>query len=127
MLGSRKLMVETWRLGIMAYLQRLFPHTGSEAEAKYLSSQVLDLAEQIPPASSWSYALLWPIFQAAVTLDDDAVDEKETIRKRLRIALEAIGCRHHSNALEVLEVVWGRSEKYDSFTISIPGKTIMLV
>jgi hypothetical protein len=127
MLGSRKHMVEIWRLGIMAYIQRLFPHPSNEAEAKYLSSQVLDLAEQIPPASSWSYALLWPIFQAAVTLDDDAVDEQETIRKRLTIALETIGCRHHSNALEVLEVVWGRSEKYDPFTISIPGRTIMLV
>ncbi|KAH6969331.1 fungal-specific transcription factor domain-containing protein [Fusarium avenaceum] len=126
MLGPRKHMVEAWRLGIMAYIQRIFPHTGSEAQAK-LSSQVLDLAEQIPPASSWSYALLWPIFQAAVTLDDDAVDEKDTIRKRLRIALEAIGCRHHSNALEALEVVWGRREVFDPSTISIPGRTIMLV
>ncbi|KAM0206290.1 hypothetical protein ACHAQI_008391 [Fusarium lateritium] len=120
-------MVEAWRLGIMAYTQRLFPSIGGETEAKSLSSQVLDLAEQIQPASSWSYALLWPIFQIAVTLDDDAVDDKETIRKRLRIALEAIGCRHHSNALEVLEVVWKSSEAFDLSTISIPGRTIMLV
>lgn len=127
MLGPRKHMVEAWRLGIMAYIQRLFPHTGREAEAKDLSSRVLDLAEQIPPASSWSYALLWPIFQATVTLDDDAVDEKETIRKRLNIALQTIGCRHHSNALEVLEVVWGQKEAFDPYTISIPGRTIMLV
>jgi hypothetical protein len=127
MSGARKYMVEAWRLGIMAYVQRLFPHSSSQVEAKYLSSQVLDLAEQIPPASSWSYALLWPLFQVAVTLDDYAVDEKETIRKRLRIALETIGCRHHSNALEVLEVVWGRREVFDPSTISIPGRTIMLV
>lgn len=126
MLGPRKHMVEAWRLGIMTYIQRLFPHPSSETQAK-LSSQVLDLAEQIPPASSWSYALLWPIFQAAVTLGDDAVEEKETIRKRLRIALETIGCRHHSNALEVLEVVWGHKEAFDPYTISIPGRAIMLL
>lgn len=127
MLGSRKHMVETWRLGIMTYIQRLFPHSSREAEAKDLSSQVLDLAEQISPASSWSYALLWPLFQTAVMLSDDAVDEKDAIRKRLRIALETIGCRHHSNALDALEVVWGRREAFDPYTISIPGRTIMLV
>lgn len=127
MLGPRKHMVEAWRLGIMAYIQRLFPHYSSQAETKHLSGQVFDLAEQIPPASSWGYALLWPIFQVAVTLDDDAVYEKDTIRKRLRIALETIGCRHHSNALEALEIVWGRREAFDPFTISIPSRTIMLV
>ena len=124
MTGARKHMVEAWKLGIKAYLHRLFPDTES---IEPLSDQVLGLAELISPASSWSYALLWPIFQVAVTLDDGDVKEKNMIRRRLRIALETIGCRHHSNALEVLEAVWAKREEFNRFSISIPGRTIMLV
>ena len=124
MTGARKHMVEAWKLGIKAYLHRLFPDTESKEP---LSDQVLGLAELIPPASSWSYALLWPIFQVAVTLDDGDVKEKNMIRRRLRVALETIGCRHHSNALKVLEAVWAKREEFDRFSISIPGRTIMLV
>lgn len=123
----RKHMVEVWRLGISAYLRRLFPEIDHDAEEEPLSDKVLGLAEHISPASSWSYALLWPIFQAAVTLGDNAEKEKDQIRSRLRIALETIGCRHHSNALETLEIVWARSQEFDPFTFSIPGRTIMLV
>lgn len=124
MTGARKHMVEAWRLGIKVYLHRLFPDTQNEEP---LSSQVLALAELIPPASSWSYALLWPIFQVAVTLGDENIEEKNLISRRLKIALETIGCRHHSNALGVLEVVWAKEEEFDHFSISIPGRTIMLV
>lgn len=124
MTGARKHMVEAWKLGLKAYLHRLFPVTQNEEP---LSGQVLALAELIPTASSWSYALLWPIFQVAVTLGDENIEEKNLIRRRLTTALETIGCRHHSNALEVLEVVWAKEEEFDRFSISIPGRTIMLV
>jgi hypothetical protein len=124
MTGARKHMVEAWKLAIKAYLHRLFPDTQNEEP---LSGQVLALAELIPPASSWSYALLWPIFQVAVTLGDEKIKEKNLIRHRLKIALETIGCRHHSNALEVLEVIWAKEEEFDRFSIGIPGRTIMLV
>jgi hypothetical protein len=127
MSGSRKHMVEGWRLGILAYLHRLFPQSNHDTGKESFSEQVLGLAELIPSASSWSYALLWPIFQVAVTLDDGADKEKDKIRSRLRIALETIGCRHHSNALQTLEAVWAQSEEFDPFTISIPGRAIMLV
>lgn len=127
MSGPRKHMVEIWRLGILAYLRRLFPHMTHRDVEEPLSDQVLDLAENISPASSWSYALLWPIFQAAVILRDDAPTEKDQIRSRLEIALKTIGCRHHSNALETLEIVWARSQEFDPSTISIPGRTVMLV
>ncbi|QPC67981.1 hypothetical protein HYE67_010212 [Fusarium culmorum] len=127
MSGPRKHMVEVWRLGIAAYLYRLFPDMTHRELEEPLLDQVLGLAESISPASSWSYALLWPIFQAVVTLGDGAQKEKDQIRSRLRIALETIGCRHHSNALDTLEIVWARSQEFDRFTISIPGRTIMLV
>ncbi|RGP81286.1 transcription factor [Fusarium longipes] len=126
MSGQRKHMVEGWRLGILAYFYRLFPQVDRHKESESLPGQVLNLAELIPPASSWSYALLWPIFQVAVSLGD-AEKEKDQIRSRLRTALKTIGCRHHSNALEMLEIVWARSEEFDPYTISIPGRTIMLV
>ncbi|UZP35164.1 hypothetical protein NXS19_002980 [Fusarium pseudograminearum] len=127
MSGPRKYMVEIWRLGILAYLRRLFPDMDQDVQRETLSDKVLGLAESVSSASSWSYALLWPIFQAVVTLGDGAEKEKDQIRSRLRIALGTIGCRHHSNALETLEIVWARSQEFDHFTISIPGRTIMLV
>ncbi|KAF4452308.1 transcription factor [Fusarium austroafricanum] len=125
--GPRKHMVEIWRYGVIAYLKRLFPSVHHETDLQDLSRQVFELAEFIPSATSWSYSMLWPIFQVAVSLDEGAMKEKDQIRRRLRIALETIGCRHHSNALEVLEVVWAGTESYDPFTISMSGKTIMLV
>ncbi|RSL46762.1 hypothetical protein CEP54_013711 [Fusarium duplospermum] len=73
--GPRGHMVEVWRLGVIAYLRRLFPLTGSPDSAD-LTSQVLHHAQLIPPATSWSYSLLWPIFQIGVTLGNDAVDER---------------------------------------------------
>ncbi|XEU99913.1 hypothetical protein FSHL1_005200 [Fusarium sambucinum] len=127
MTGPRKHMVEVWRLGILAYIHRLFPQVNHDVEKECLSDQVFGLTEPISPTSSWSYALLWPTFQVAVTLGDDTQKEKYQIRCRLGIALETIGCRHHSNALETLEVVWARSKEFDPLTISIPGRTIMLV
>ncbi|KAF4955910.1 hypothetical protein FSARC_11725 [Fusarium sarcochroum] len=124
--GPRKHMVEGWKLGITAYLRRLFPYTNHSADVVALPNQVLELAKLIPPATSWSYSLLWPIFQVGVTLGDEATEEKEWIRKRLKICLESVGCRHFSNALETLEVIWGHHQPYDSCLTSMYGRTIML-
>ncbi|KAH6974940.1 fungal-specific transcription factor domain-containing protein [Ilyonectria sp. MPI-CAGE-AT-0026] len=124
--GSRKHMIEVWRLGIMAYLRRLFPFTDRSDDAAALMRQALYHAQLIPPATSWSYSLLWPIFQVGVTLDDGALDERAWIRRRLNLALEAVGCRHFSNALETLNFVWDNHAQYNPFTTSMKGRTIML-
>lgn len=123
--GPRKHMVKVWCLGIMAYLGRLFPSTNSSGAAD-LTSQVLYHAGLIPPASSWSYSLLWPIFQIGVTLGNEALDDRAWVEKRLNIALEAVGCRHFSNALETLRFVWDSDVPYDPLTTSMNGRTIML-
>lgn len=120
--GPRKHMVEVWCLGIMAYLGRLFPSTNSSGGAD-LTSQVLYHAGLIPPASSWSYSLLWPIFQIGVTLGNEAQDERAWVENRLNIALKAVGCRHFSNALETLRFIWDNDVHYDP---SVNGRTIML-
>lgn len=119
-------MVEVWRLGIMAYLGRLFPSAEQLTDAASLRSQVIYHAELIPPATSWSYSLLWPIFQVGVTMNDGAVEEKAWIRRRLNIALGAVGCRHFSNALETLEFVWNNHAQYNDPTTGMLGRTIML-
>ncbi|KAF4466570.1 transcription factor [Fusarium albosuccineum] len=124
--GPRKHMVEVWLLGIMAYLRRLFPSTGGPDDAGILISQVLYHAQLIPPATSWSYSLLWPIFQVGITLDDGALVEREWIKNRLNLALDAVGCRHFSNALETLELIWDNSAQYNPLTGSVDGRTIML-
>jgi hypothetical protein len=118
-------MVEVWCLGIMAYLGRLFPSTNSSGAAD-LTSQILYHARLIPPASPWSYSLLWPIFQIGVTLGNEALEERAWVEKRLNIALEAVGCRHFSNALETLRFVWDNDVQYDPLTASMNGRIIML-
>ncbi|KAH7237189.1 fungal-specific transcription factor domain-containing protein [Fusarium solani] len=123
--GPRKHMVEVWCLGIMAYLGRLFPSTNSSGAAD-LTSQILYHARLIPPASPWSYSLLWPIFQIGVTLGNEALEERAWVEKRLNIALEAVGCRHFSNALETLRFVWDNDVQYDPLTASMNGRIIML-
>lgn len=124
--GSRKHMVQVWRLGIVAYLRRLFPSTDHLADVVTLMSQVFNHAELISPATSWNYSLLWPIFQVGVTLGDGALEEKAWIRRRLKLALGAVGCRHFSNALETLEFVWDNHAQYNPLTTSTYRRTIML-
>ncbi|KAI9150787.1 Beauvericin cluster-specific repressor BEA4 [Paramyrothecium foliicola] len=124
--GPRQHMIEVWRLGIMAYLRRLFPSTSHMVDAATLTKQVLYHADLIPPASSWGYSLLWPIFQIGVTLDEEATREREWIKRRLNLALQAVGCRHFSNAIETLDFAWNNNMKYDPLTVSTDGRTIML-
>lgn len=123
--SPREHMVEVWRLGIMAYLIRLFPFVKHSADISTLTSQILYHAELIPPATSWSYSLLWPIFQVGVVLPDEASKEKAWIRSRLQLALEAVGCRHFSNARETLEFAWDNHSQHNSPTGTF-GRTIML-
>jgi hypothetical protein len=127
--GSREHMVEAWRLGIIAYLTRLFPEVPSGKDAtstKTLTAQILQHAKLIPPTTSWSFPLLWPIFQVAVSLDDLAVDEKTWIRGYLRRSLGAVGCRHFSNALDTLEYVWANHGQLGFSATGTFGRTIML-
>lgn len=126
--GPREHMVEAWRFGIMAYLQRLFPSVrhSTDTGTGTLARRVISLAERIPSASSWSYSLLWPCFQVGVVLEDEGLEEKAWIRSRLRAALSAVGCRHFSNALEALEFAWDNHHRFGSNAIDTFGRSIML-
>lgn len=119
-------MLEVWRFGIMAYLGRLFPSTDNLTDAKTRTTQALKCADLIPPATSWSYSLLWPIFQLGAVLDIEALDAKAWIRKRLNLAFEAAGCRHFSNALETLESIWIDHIQHLFPPVSAHGRRIML-
>ncbi|VUC35040.1 unnamed protein product [Clonostachys rosea] len=123
--GPRKHMVEGWRFGIMAYLERLFP-SSNMVQLEQVTSQVIHHAKLVPPASSWSYSLLWPIFQAGVSLGHEGQQEKAWMRSRLKLAYEAVGCHHFVNALETLELVWNKRIKGEPVTNGMYGRTIML-
>ncbi|CAH0057821.1 unnamed protein product [Clonostachys solani] len=124
--GSRKHMVEAWRFGIMAYLAQLFPASLNIVQRSHLTSQVLHHAKLIPPVSSWSYSLLWPIFQVGVALQSGESQEKDWIRLRLKLAYEAVGCRHFRNAVGTLEHVWDNRTQGDLVPDGTYGRTIML-
>ncbi|CAG9982262.1 unnamed protein product [Clonostachys byssicola] len=124
--GSRKHMVEGWRFGIMVYLAQLFPTTSKTVQRSHLTSQVLHHAKLIHPVSSWSYSLLWPIFQAGVALDSGQLLEKDCIRSRLKQAYEAVGCSHFRNAADTLELVWEKRTNGDLAANGSYGRTIML-
>lgn len=125
-LGPREHMIEAWRFGIMVYLRRLFPSAVQSPDVAALTSRVLHHAGLIPRGTSWSYALLWPLFQAGVCLNERALDEKAWIRRHLEFALGAVGCRHFSNALETLEFVWHSNVENLSCFGNTFGRTIML-
>jgi hypothetical protein len=122
----RQHMLEVWRFGIMAYLGRLFPSADNLTDAEARTTQALHCADLIPPATSWSYSLLWPIFQLGAVLDTEALDAKAWIRKRLNLAFEAAGCRHFSNALETLESIWADHIQHLFPPVGAHGRRIML-
>ncbi|KAK7216688.1 hypothetical protein V2G26_004691 [Clonostachys chloroleuca] len=124
--GSRKHMVEAWRFGIMAYLAQLFPNFSTIVQGSHLTSQVLYHAKLIPPASSWSYSLLWPIFQVGVAFETGELQEKDWIRSRLKLAYEAVGCRHFRNAADTLELVWEKRIQGGFVANGTYERTIML-
>lgn len=126
--NSRNHLVEAWRSGILVYSKRLFPSADDAASDSpaVLAKKVLSHAERIPPATSMSYSLLWPIFQSGIVLGEEASAEKEQIKGRLRIALAAVGCRHFSNALETLEVVWDNYDRQDPTGTGTFGLTVVL-
>ncbi|KAH8174078.1 fungal specific transcription factor domain-containing protein [Sarocladium implicatum] len=121
-------LVEAWRYGIMAYLLRLFPKAQTETvfEASSVADRVLHHVGRIPLATSWSYASLWPIFQAAVSLGDEAIEQRGWIRNYLQVALVSVGCRHFSNALETLEFAWQQRGGQGLSATGTYGRTIML-
>lgn len=127
--GLRNHLVESWRLGILAYLRRLFPslQIGQRStRSTSLATQLLRHAQSIPQGSSRSYPLLWPIFQVAITLDDSALTEKGWIRSYLMGSLDAVGCRHFSNALDVLEEAWMNYGQAGLPATGTFGRTIVL-
>ncbi|CAG9947207.1 unnamed protein product [Clonostachys rosea f. rosea IK726] len=124
--GSRKHMVEAWRFGIMAYLAQLFPTCYNIVQMSNLTSQVLHHAKLIPSASSWSYSLLWPIFQVGVALETRQLQEKDWIRSRLKLAYEAVGCRHFRNAADTLELAWEKRIQGGFVANGTYERTIML-
>ena len=121
-------LIEAWRLGIMAYAWRLFPrvHRSPGIEPSPVTDRLFYHATSIALATSASYASLWPIFQVAVSLDDDAVDKKAWVRNYLQVALGTVGCRHFSNALEALEIVWEQRGSHGVPVTGTYGRTIML-
>jgi len=126
----REHMIEAWRLGIWAYLVRLFPpiNRDSTSTGRSTARMILHHAKCIPLATSYSYSVLWPVFQVAVSLDETAIEEKAWVRRYLRRSLEVVGCRHFNNALDLLEKVWENGEMTglsDMGTFG-SGRTIML-
>ncbi len=114
-------VVEAWRSGIILYLARLFKIPHGLFDVRSLTSNVFEHARAVPTASSFSYSMSWPLYQAGLELRDDDSEEKQWIRDRLRQVLLAVGCRQFGKTLRALEFVWssGEAEHYNSITAGI--------
>ncbi|KAH7310758.1 fungal-specific transcription factor domain-containing protein [Stachybotrys elegans] len=120
----RRHTVQIWRLGIKAYLLRLFPSIGQSVQA--IKAEAIQLSILVPPATPWSYSLLWPMFQVGLLLDCESAAEKAWITNRLAIAHEAVGCRHFTNALETLRSIWDNPPQMNSPIRNTHGGVVML-
>jgi hypothetical protein len=123
--GIRKVTVEIWRFGIMVYLHKLFPFTTNPLGTHSLQEQALRYADLVPPTTSWSYSLLWPLFQIGLTLGSGSQEARSWIVERLEVAHGAVGCRHFCNAIETLQFAWNNPHPGRSATGTY-GRTIML-
>jgi len=126
--GPRFHMVEAWRSGILLYLDRLFQLPKDVFDAPSLVSGILDHAKAVPSRTSWSYSMLWPLFQAGLSLRHDECERKEWLRSELNTMFQALGCYHPHHAIEALEQVWQKDDdhNYNSITLGIQHRRLML-
>ena len=116
--GPRFHMIEAWRSGILLYLVRLFQLHEDTFDSPSLVSAICDHAKAVPAKTSWSYSLLWPLFQAGLSLPHDDYERKRWFRSELSTMFLAIGCCPTNHALAALEQIWrkGRGHHYNSIT-----------
>ncbi len=125
--GPRSHMVEVWRLGTMVYLGQLFPVARGSPDNPSVVHDLFRHAKEIPRITPWGYGLLWPLFQAGLTLRDEDSEDKDWIRYWLKSVLGILGCRQDSIALETLELVWeSRNVHYNSITAGMQWRRLML-
>lgn len=125
----RAYAVEAWRSSILLYLMRLFRLPEDTYGADNLITSVFDYAERIPPGTSWRFSILWPLFQAGLSLGRNQDDRKAWLRHELRAHFQALGCSHANHALCALEKAWNVSghHNYNSVTLGGQYRRLILV
>lgn len=127
--GPRAHAVEAWRSSILLYLMRLFQLPGDTYGADSLITSVFDHAESIPSGTSWRFSILWPLFQAGLSLGPDEDERKAWLRNELQSHFHALGCSHVTHALCALEQAWDLCDRrqYNSVTLGAEYRRLVLV
>jgi hypothetical protein len=126
---SRVHTVEAWRAGVLLYVVRLFQLPEAIFDTPALIESIFEHAMAIPPRTSWSYSLMWPLFQAGLSLRQDDHERKRWLRKELTAHFRALGCYHPNHALSALEQAWNKRGDQDcnSITLGVQYHQLMLM
>lgn len=127
--GPRAHAVEAWRSGVLVYLIRLFHLPKATFDASSLIKSIFDHAMTIPSGTSWCFSLLWPLFQAGLSLNHDDYERKTWLRHELNSHFQALGCSHPNRALCALEQAWTKrgDRDYNSITLGMQYQRLMLM
>ncbi|KAH8801468.1 fungal-specific transcription factor domain-containing protein [Xylogone sp. PMI_703] len=110
-------VVGAWHKGILLYEMRLFRISSDKIfNAQALKNGIFEHAKSVAAASSWSFSMLWPLFQAGLFLANDDLEGREWIQQRLETMSQAAGCKQFGIALETLNLVWSSNVYYNSIT-----------
>jgi hypothetical protein len=120
-------VVDAYHAGIVLYVIRLFRLRYDEIfNVESLRNVIFMHAKAVPTASSWSYSMLWPLFQAGLWVGKNDSKEQCWLRDRLETMLRAVGCRQFGNARDTLDIVWKSDEYYNSITAGMIRGPLML-
>jgi hypothetical protein len=127
--GPRVHATEAWRSAILLYLVRLFQLPEAVFDVPALLSSLFDNAMALPPKTSWSYSLLWPLFQAGLSLPRDDYKRKLWLRHELNTHFQALGCCQTNHAVHALEQAWAKNsdQDYNSITLGVEYHRLMLM
>jgi hypothetical protein len=104
--SPRSHMVEVWRQGILLYVIRLFRLPSDIFNTRNLTGSIFRHARAIPPRTSWSYSISWPLFHAGLLLPREDDETKIWLRDEQLTNFRAIGCFSQKLAVETLEQIW---------------------
>jgi hypothetical protein len=124
----RSHMVEVWRSGILLYLVRLFRLPDEVLDTQKVLDNALMHAEAIPSMTNWRFSIIWPLFQAGLSLPHGEHTKKSWLLKELDVNFRTLGCSHDKHVMDALERAWSANDAHchDSATSGIQHNNVIV-
>lgn len=99
-------LAQVWRSGILLYLIRLFSLPHNIFNTKKALNDALHHAEAIPDMTSGKLSIIWPLFQAGLSLPHGEHAKKSWLIKEVNANFRTLGCSHDRRVIDELEQAW---------------------